>query len=90
MAGLQLWENKCFQITFERVSVGEEEKFHVDGPKTEKAREPSLESLMHWNLEAESIRSGEYWKQMCEVEDSHRDKTEQCSCYIYNRVFILY
>ena len=61
----------------ERVSVGEEGKFHVDGPKKEKAPEPAVESLVRWNLEAESIRSGEYWR-VCEVEDSHRDKTEQC------------
>ena len=32
--------------------------FHVDGPKTEKAREPTVESLVRGlNLEAESIRS---------------------------------
>ena len=28
--------------------------------------------------------------QQCRVEDRHRDKTEQCPWYIYNRVFILY
>ena len=33
--------------------------FHVDGLKTEKAREPTVESLVSArNLEAESIRSG--------------------------------
>ena len=33
----------------ERVSVGEKERgrsFHVDGPKTEKAREPTVEGLV--------------------------------------------
>ena len=50
----------------ERVSVGEEWKghFHVDGPKTEKAREPTVESLVRgiWRLrisEAErTVREG--------------------------------
>ena len=34
--------------------------FHVDGPKTEKARKPTVETGKSgaWNLEAESIRSG--------------------------------
>ena len=38
----------------ERVSVGEKGKgsFHADGPKTEKAREPTVESLVRgiWRL----------------------------------------
>ena len=67
----------------ERVSVGEGggRSFHVEGPKTEKAWEPTGGESGATNLEAESIRSGargEYgrvWK----VEDSHRDKTEQCA-----------
>ena len=33
---------------------GRRRSFHVDGPKTEKVREPTVER----NLEAESIRSG--------------------------------
>ena len=35
---------------------GRGRSFHVDGPKTEKAREPTVESGAR-NLEAESIRS---------------------------------
>ena len=30
----------------ERVSIGEEVIFHVNGPKTKKAREPTVESLI--------------------------------------------
>ena len=38
---------------------GRGRSFHVDGPKTEKAREPTVESLVSArNLEAGSIRSG--------------------------------
>ena len=48
--------------------------FHVDGPKTEKAREPTAESLVPgiWRLRYQK-RSGEYGR-ACKVEDSHRDK----------------
>ena len=37
---------------------GRGRSFHVDGPKPEKAREPTVESLGARNLEAESVRSG--------------------------------
>ena len=50
MADLQFWEKKCFQIRFEWVQSGflseRMGKVHVDGPKTEKVREPTVESLI--------------------------------------------
>ena len=51
--------------------------FRVEGPKTEKAREPTVESLMRgmWSLRAEpeeTVPGG--WGS---TEDSHRDKTEE-------------
>ena len=68
----------------ERVSVGEKggRSFHVDGPETEKVREPTVENLVLgiWKLrvsEAER-RLREGVGRVCNVEDSHRDKVEQC------------
>ena len=52
---------------------GRGRSFHVDGPKTEKAREPTVESGVR-NLEAESMKS-----RAESTGDSHRDKTEQCT-----------
>ena len=61
MAGLQFGGKETFLnytgMSPERVSVGEEgeaRSFHVDGPKTEKAREPTVESLVRgvWRLRA--------------------------------------
>ena len=47
--------------------------FHVEGPKTEKEREPAVENLVHgvWRLNR-NRRSGEDGKVCKEVEDSHR------------------
>ena len=45
--------------------------------KTEKVREPTAESGVRI-LEAESIRSRAEYVRVCKVEDSHRDKMEQC------------
>ena len=65
----------------ERVSVGEEGEGHsmlMDRKKKKKAREPTVESLVRgiWRLrvskEERRVREG------VKVEDSHRDKTEQC------------
>ena len=61
MAGLLFWKKKRFLVGFERVQRGflserRGRSFHVDGPKTEKAREPKVESGAR-NLEAVSIRS---------------------------------
>ena len=63
MAGLQFWGGKQIWVTFEWVQRGflsEEGKGrwtkNVDGQKTEKAWEPTLESGVR-NLEAESIKS---------------------------------
>ena len=57
---------------------GRGRSFHVDGPKTEKAREPTVESLVRgiWRLRVSEAE----WRvrKVCKVEDSHRDKTEQC------------
>ena len=56
MAGLQFWED-VFTLhlnepreDFSRRGRGR--SFHVDGPKTEKAREPTVESLVRgiWRL----------------------------------------
>ena len=44
---------------------------HVDGPKTEKAREPAVESLVQqiWRLSVLEKKRGEY-RRACKVEDS--------------------
>ena len=46
--------------------------FHVNGPKTEKMQEPTVEILV-----LGIKQSGENGI-VCKVEDSHRDKTQQC------------
>ena len=48
--------------------------FRVDGQKSEKAREPTVENLVRgiWRL------SGEYAR-VYTIENSNRDKTEQCA-----------
>ena len=63
MAGLQFWKKKWFWIRFERVQRGYCRKgrgrsFHIDGPKTEKARGTNSGESGARNLDAESIRSG--------------------------------
>ena len=52
MAGLMFWKKKCLEIGFEGVQrgfllerKGEVIQIHVMEPKTEKALEPTLESL---------------------------------------------
>ena len=56
MAGLQCWERNVFRLQLNSpvsVSVGERGRsFHVDGPKTGKAREPTVEGLVRgiWRL----------------------------------------
>ena len=69
----------------ERVSVGEEEGHSMLNWKTEKARGTNsgvwCEESGGWKYQK---RSGEYGR-ACKVEDSHRDKTEQCPGYIYSR-----
>ena len=55
--------------------------FHVEWLKMEKAREPKVERLVRgiWKLresEAERRVREEY---VCKVEDSHRDKTGECT-----------
>ena len=63
MAGLQFWEKKCFRLNLNESREGfcrrgRSRSFHVDGPKTQKAREPTAEiESGARNLEAESIRS---------------------------------
>ena len=51
---------------------GRGRSFHVDGPKTEKAWEPKVESgVKHLEIESYQKQSGEYGR-VCKVEDSHR------------------
>ena len=61
---------------------------HAEGPKTKKAREPSVECGA-WNLEAESIRSRAESTGGCgKTEDSQRDTADLI--HLLQRVFILY
>ena len=51
MAGLQFSENKCFRLHLNESREGfcrrgRGRSFHTDGPKTEKARELTVESLV--------------------------------------------
>ena len=65
---------------------GEGRSFHVEGPKTEKAREPTVEiESGARNLEAESARSRAESTGRCVNEDSHRDQAEQRAWHIYSR-----
>ena len=48
----------------------------MEGPKTEKARKPTAESLVRAIWRQLEKQSGEY-ERACKVEDSHRDKTEK-------------
>ena len=48
----------------------------MEGPKTEKARKPTAESLVRGIWRQLEKQSGEY-ERACQVEDSHRDKTEK-------------
>ena len=50
--------------------------FDVDGPKTIKEREPTVESLVRGIRRPREYlkQSGEYGR-VCKIEDSHRDKT---------------
>ena len=54
---------------------GRGRSFHVEEPKTEKARELTVESLVRgiWRLRDQK-QSGEYGR-VCKVEDSHKHKT---------------
>ena len=68
MAGVQFWEKKSFlDLNESREGFcrrGRGRSFHIDGPKTEKAQEPTVESLVRgiWGLrvsEAEQrVREG--------------------------------
>ena len=47
-AGPKLWEQTCVEVTPEREFLSERKGkaiFYVDGPKTETAREPTVERL---------------------------------------------
>ena len=59
--------------------------FDVDGPKAEKAREPTVESLVRgiWRLRVSEAERRV--RRVCNVEDSHKDRTEQCPWYNYSR-----
>ena len=88
MAGLQFWKIKCFRLHLNEsrqcfCQRGRGRSFHVDEPKTEKARN------QQWRVWCEESGGWEYQKKsreygrVCKVEDGHRDKTEQCPRYIY-------
>ena len=57
---------------------GKRRSFHADGPNTERAREPAVESLVRgiWRLR---VSEAERRVRECKVEDSHRDQTERCA-----------
>ena len=88
MAGLQFWKIKCFRLHLNEsrqcfCQRGRGRSFHVDEPKTEKARN------QQWRVWCEESGGWEYQKKsreygrVCKAEDGHRDKTEQCPRYIY-------
>ena len=71
----------------ERVSVGEVRgrSFHVEGPKTEKVREPTVGSLGTRNLEADrdyQNPSGEY-RRLCEAEDTQPQREDGAVHVVY-------
>ena len=55
--------------------TGRGRSYHVEGPKTEKAQEPTVGSLVRriWR-----VSEAEYGR-VCKVEGSHGDKKEQCA-----------
>ena len=80
-------KKKCLEVRLEWKGVLSERTWgHVEGPKTEKARESSVESLVQeiWRLRVSE--TGRAYRRVCKVEDIHRDKTEQSVWYIYSRV----
>ena len=68
----------------ERVSVGEEGEGHSMLMDQKQKRHGNQQRRV-WCAESGGgeyqKRSGEYGR-VCKVEDCHRDKTEQCPCYI--------
>ena len=93
LAGLQFWEKNVFRLDLNESREGfcwrgRGRSFHVDGLKTEKAVD------QQWRVWCEESGGWEYQKwsreygRVCKVEDSHRDKTEQCPWYIYFKLSV--
>ena len=88
MAGLQFWEKKCFRLNLNEsreafCQRGRRRSFHVDGPKTQKAREPTMDiesAKTDLNrLEAESIRSrAESTRGCVKLKTVTEIRAEQC------------
>ena len=55
--------------------------FHVEGQETEKAPEPTVESLVP--VTRRQKQSGEYGR-VRKITDSHSDKTEQSQIHAYS------
>ena len=92
MVGLLLWKKRAvLRLGLKESSEGFFQRgsgrsFDVEGLKTEKVWQPTVENLVReiWNGEYQKL-SRHYWR-MCKVEDRHRDKTEeQCARHIYSR-----
>jgi len=90
MAGLLFWKKKCREVRFEGVQRGflSERKGKTENRKGAgtnsgqfgvRNREDESRILCEEPLGCEyQKQSGEYGR-VCKVEDSHRDKTEQCA-----------
>ena len=64
---------------------GRGRSFHVEGPKSEKVREPTVESLGTRNLEADrdyQNPSGEY-RRLCEAEDTQPQREDGAVRVVY-------
>ena len=64
---------------------GRGRSFHVEGPKTEKVREPTVGSLGTRNLEADrdyQNPSGEY-RRLCEAEDTQPQREDGAVRVVY-------
>ena len=64
---------------------GSGRSFHVEKPKTEKVREPTVGSLGTRNLEADrdyQKQSGEY-RRLCEVEDTQAQREDGAVRVVY-------
>ena len=75
-----LGKKSCLERVQGFFQRGSGRSFHVEGLKTEKERQPTVENLVReiWHGEYQKL-SGHYWR-VCKVEDRHRDKMEeQCA-----------
>ena len=58
---------------------GRGRSFHVEGPETEKVWEPAVDSLVQRICRLRISEAERRVHEVCKVEVSHRDKTEQCA-----------